>query len=175
MPNGTHIYEFPFLVSISTVYSQSNETGSSQATELEGAKRCFTYLQQLGLSITTFVSDRHKGIAKWIRESCVSTTHYCDIWHIARSVSKKLVGASKLKGCEGIKDWIKGVHRHIYWCATSTKAGFQSLIVAKWKSFIRHISNKHTNHPDKLYKQCNHGVLEPRKWIKVGKNCGFNP
>lgn len=92
-----------------------------------------------------------------------------------RSVSKKLVGASKLKGCEGIKDWIKGVRRHIYSCATSTKAGFQSLIVAKWKSFIRHVSNKHSNHPDELYKQCNHGVLEPRKWIKVGKNGCFNP
>ena len=86
-----------------------------------------------------------------------------------------LVGASKLKGCDGIKDWIKEVRRHIYWCATFPKAGFQSLIVAKWKSLIRHISNKHSNHPDQLCKQCNHGVLEPRKLITVGKNCCVNP
>jgi len=58
------------------VFSQAIETGSSQATELEGARRSFTYLQQLGLSITTFVSDCHKGISKWIRENCVNTTHY---------------------------------------------------------------------------------------------------
>ena len=72
MPIITHIYEFPYLVPISTVYSQANETGSSQATEL-----LRNYLQQLGLSIAPFVSDRQKGIAKWIRENY-------DIWHIAR-------------------------------------------------------------------------------------------
>ncbi|KAL9970830.1 hypothetical protein ACROYT_G023277 [Oculina patagonica] len=147
---------------------QANEAGNSPGTEVEGAKRCFQYLQQLGLSISIFVSDRHRSIAKWVRENCPNTVHYYDIWHIARSVSKKLLGASKNKGCEVIKDWIKGVRRHIYWCATSTKAGFQALIIAKWKSFIRHVSNKHSNHPDELYKECNHGVLEPRRWIKVG-------
>ena len=40
---------------------------------------------------------------------------------------------------------------------------------------IIHVSYKHSNHPDELYKQCNHGVLEPRKWINVGKNGCFNP
>ena len=42
--------------------SQANETGGSQQTELEGAKRCFNYLKGLGLSIGIFVSDRHKGL-----------------------------------------------------------------------------------------------------------------
>lgn len=45
---------------------QANETGGSQQTELEGAKRCFSYLQRVGLTIAIFVSDRHRGIAKWI-------------------------------------------------------------------------------------------------------------
>ena len=63
--------------------------GGSQQTELEGAKRCFAYLQQLGLSITIFVSDCHRGIAKWIRKTCVDAIHYFDIWHVARSLSKK--------------------------------------------------------------------------------------
>ncbi|KAK3743480.1 hypothetical protein QZH41_013093, partial [Actinostola sp. cb2023] len=147
---------------------QANETGSSQQTEIEGAKRCFTFLQQLGLSISTFVSDRHRGIAKWIRESYANTQHYYDIWHVARSISKKLLAASKEKGCGVIKDWMKGIRRHLYWCATSTKAGFQALITAKWKSFICHVANKHTDHPDPLFKQCNHGDLQPRKWIKIG-------
>lgn len=83
---------------------QANETGGSQQTELEGAKRCFQYLQQLGLKVSVFVSDRHRGIAKWIREVCKETTHYYDIWHVARSVTKKLLAASKEKGCEIIKE-----------------------------------------------------------------------
>ena len=43
---------------------------------------------------------------------------------MARSVTIKLLRAGKEKGCEIIKDWIKGIKQHIYWCATSTKAGF---------------------------------------------------
>lgn len=53
--------------------------------ELEGAKRCFGFLHQLGLNISVFVSDRHRGIAKWIRETCTNTSHFYDIWHVARS------------------------------------------------------------------------------------------
>ena len=51
-------------------------------------KYCFAYLQQLGLSITIFVSDRHRGIAKWIRETCVDTINYFNIWHVATFFDK---------------------------------------------------------------------------------------
>lgn len=49
---------FSFIVRPTAFFcaiTQANETGDSQQTELEGAKRCFAYLQQLGLSITIFV------------------------------------------------------------------------------------------------------------------------
>ena len=121
-------------------------------------------VQHLSLPIGILVSDRHRGIAKWIRENCVNTKHYFDIWHVARSLGKKLLALSREKGCEIIKEWMKGIRKHLYWCATSTKAGFESLILATWSSFLRHVSNKHNNHPDPLYKQCCHGQLEPRKW-----------
>ena len=119
------------------------------------------------------MSDRHRGIAKWIREVCKETTHYYDIWHVARSVTKKLLAASKEKGCEIIKEWSKGIRRHLYWSATSTKLGFSNLILAKWKSFLRHVANKHANHPDPLYHKCNHEELPPRKWIKIGELSHF--
>ena len=115
-----------------------------------------------------FISDRHLGIAKWIRESCPQTQHFFDIWHVARTISKKLLKASKEKGCDVISPWIKAIRNHLYWCAASTKQGFEALIVAKWKSFLRHVANKHDDHPDPLYKKCNHGTIEPRKWIKIG-------
>lgn len=148
--------------------SQANETSGSQQTELEGCKRAFSFLQNVGIPIDVFVSDRHLGITKWIRECCSSTKHFFDIWHMARTISKKLTKASKEKGCAAIGLWIKGVRNHLYWCATSTKQGFQDLIVAKWKSFMRHVANKHLDHPDKLFEKCSHGPLERRKWIKIG-------
>lgn len=63
---------------------------------------------------------------------------------------------------------MKGIRRHLYWSATSTKPGFGNLILAKWHSFMRHVANRHTDHPDPLYKECCHEELQPRKWIKIG-------
>ena len=160
--------EVVFNIQLSAIH-QANETSGSQQTELEGCKRSFAFLKQLGLTVSVFISDRHRGIGKWIRESCPGTKHYFDIWHVARSITKKLLKGSKEKGCEIIACWIKGIRKHLYWCATSTKGGFGSLIAAKWNSFLRHVVNKHTEHPNPLYTKCNHGELEQRKWIKIGK------
>ena len=117
--------------------------------ELEGCKRSFQFLKQLGLSISLFFSDRHRSIEKSIRKSCPSTKHYFDIWHVARTIIKKLLKASKEKGCEVISSWIRGIRKHQYWCATSSKSGFGSLISAKWYS-LQHVSNQHKNHGSKL-------------------------
>ena len=63
---------------------------------------------------------------------------------------------------------MKGVRTHLYWCATSTKQGFEELILAKWKSFMHHVTDKHENDPDPLFKKCLHGDIERRKWIYNG-------
>ena len=137
--------------------------------ELEGAKRAFSYLHSVGLRIRVFISDRHRGIAKWIRESQTSCSHYFDIWHIAQSIGKAMLKLGKEKGCERIGNWIKGARNHLYWCATSTKQGFEELIAAKWKSFMQHVANKHENHPSPLYKKCAHDdQIENRRWIRIG-------
>ena len=34
---------------------------------------------------------------------------------------------------------------------------------------MRHITNKHEDHPDPLFPKCVHGEIDKRKWIKVGK------
>ncbi len=137
--------------------------------ELEGVKRCFRYLQDK-LDIKTFISDRHRGVAKWLREDPeTSVNHFYDIWHVARTVVKKLEKAGKKKHCENIKEWITAIRNHIYWCATSTQEGFGELIVAKWKSFMNHIQDTHENHEDNSFPKCAHGRLEQKRpWIKNG-------
>ena len=39
-------------------------------------------------------------------------------------------------------------------------------MVVKWKLFLHHVCNKHTDHPDPMYLKCAHGELDKRKWIK---------
>ena len=136
--------------------------------ELFGAKKSFHFLKSSGLQISSFISDRHKSIAKWIRISEPQTSHYHNFWHVSKSITRKLLAASKETGNELIKDWMKGIRNHLYWCALSTKQGFGDMIVAKWKSMMRHISNKHTDHPNPLFKQCAHGDIEPRDYIPKG-------
>lgn len=138
--------------------------------ELKGAQDSFTFLERAGIEIATFISDRHRGIAKWIKENRPNTTHFFDIWHLAKSIGKKLLKIGKESGCEVIVKWQKSIRNHLHWCAISTKTGFQELIIAKWKSLLRHISNKHKKHPESLFKQCLHGKLTRKHWIKVGKH-----
>ena len=132
--------------------------------ELEGAKRCFHFLQSKELSVDTFISDRHKGIAKWIKQTQPKTSHFFDIWHVARSIHKKLFKASKEKGYENIKYWLNGVRNHLYWCVTSTELGFEELILAKWKC-----SNTHKDHPYSLFTACAHEEIAQRRWNKIGR------
>lgn len=136
--------------------------------ELDGAQRCFKFLKDSGLQIPIFISDRHKGIAKWIRTSEKETQHFNDLWHVSKGLSKKILKASKEKGCDLLVFWIKGIRTHLYWSAMSTKMGYGDMIVAKWKSIVRHITNKHENHPDELFPKCAHEELDDRLWLQVG-------
>ena len=135
--------------------------------ELDGAKKCFTFIQDKGFTISTFVSDRHLSLGKWIRET-QSCKHLIDIWHVSKSLCKKLTRASKEKDCGIIGEWITGIRNHLYWCALSTPQGFGEMILAKWMSLLRHIADKHHNHPNPLFPCCAHGDIDKRKWIKIG-------
>ena len=78
--------------------------------------------------------------------------------------------SKKEKGYELVKEWIKGVRNHLYWCTTSSTQGFQEMIIAKWRSFMRHVCNKRKDHVHSLFKECAHDDdIEPRKWMKIGK------
>lgn len=39
------------------------------------------------------------------------------------------------------------------------------MILAKLESFMRHVANKHDYHPDNLFPNCAHDVLESRLFV----------
>ena len=82
--------------------------------ELAGAKSCFEYLQNSGIKIATFISDRHMGIAKWIRESQPEIHHFNDLWHVVKGITKKLTKVGKEKGNEKLLVWVKAIRSHLY-------------------------------------------------------------
>ena len=83
-------------------------------------------------------------------------------------IQKALSKLSKENGCEALAEWIRPCENHLYWSATTTFSGNGKVIWAKFASFLSHIVNKHSNLTDALFNKCFHGVIQPRKWLKVG-------
>ncbi|XP_061891027.1 uncharacterized protein LOC133641150 [Entelurus aequoreus] len=145
---------------------QSNECLGSYHMEMEGLKRMVELLISWDLDVGVLVTDRHRQIAKWIRENMPNTRHCYDIWHVAKSIGKKLKAIYKHKDCEDLKPWVQSIINHLYWAAVSTPPGEGELLVAKWKSVERHIQNIHKDHGD-LFPICTHGQLQrQKKWLK---------
>ena len=53
--------------------------------EFEGFKRSLQFLENDGLNVTTFISDRNLSIAKYFREERKDVLHYFDLWHSKKS------------------------------------------------------------------------------------------
>lgn len=148
---------------------QSNEVKGSYHMEMEGLVRSIRLLKKKKFKIETVVTDRHKQIAKWIRENMAETNHYYDIWHMAKSLKKKIDPLAKLKDCELVGEWKRSLVNHLYWSAVSTPNGDGEMIQAKWLSLDNHIHNKHRGH-GKPFPKCAHKNLKragrKKKWFK---------
>ena len=59
---------------------------SSYHMEKEGLVRAVDFIEGQGLDIGVLVTDRHRQIAKWVRENMSSTDHRYDIWHLAKGM-----------------------------------------------------------------------------------------
>ncbi|XP_022802453.1 TGF-beta receptor type-1-like isoform X2 [Stylophora pistillata] len=103
------------------------------------------------------------NIAKWICTSCLGTAHFYDMWHVARSVIKKLLKVGKEKGCDNEFMGKRKKKTSILVCNLNKNRDW-----LKWTSFLRHVANRHKAHPGALFKSCRLGKLKPRKWIKIG-------
>ncbi|KAG9266257.1 hypothetical protein AMEX_G20781 [Astyanax mexicanus] len=143
---------------------QSNEVGGSHNMEKEGLKRSLQHLESKGVAVDYIVTDRHPQIQKFLRDRQI--THYYDVWHLEKGLSKKLGKVAKEKDCEVVKKWQQGIKNHVYWCATSSSSGPEK--VAKWTSVVNHVQDKHT-HDNPLYPQCQHPIRQSRdrkKWFQ---------
>ena len=147
--------------------------------EKEGLTRALKHLGDKGLEIQVLVTDRHKQIAKWIREAHPAIKHYFDVWHVAKGMKtnlegnnillmvvhlpaglhKKIEALAKQKQCELVAKWQKSVINHLYQCVASTTDGYCDTIKAKWLSLDNHIHNKHTSHGSQLFPKCVHRRL----------------
>ena len=69
-------------------FLQKNEVGNkSNLMEIEGLIRTLMWVDNALIPVSAIVTDRHRQIAKHIREKVVPISgvqHYYDVWHVAK-------------------------------------------------------------------------------------------
>ncbi|KAG0437413.1 hypothetical protein HPB47_017456 [Ixodes persulcatus] len=85
-------------------------------------------------------------------------------------IKKKIVAVARTKQHSVLLKWLKTIVRHLHWCAR-TSNGDNKLVMAKWTSLIRHISDVH-QHLDSLHPSCEHGDVPDRLWLAEADACG---
>ncbi|XP_056437954.1 uncharacterized protein LOC130374996 [Gadus chalcogrammus] len=152
---------------------QSSEVPNSSWCEMEGLKRSIGLLRRNDLHLSTLITDRHRQVAKWVREELCpeGTQHYFDVWHIGKSLGKALDTASKDRQCEQLQLWRPATVNHLYWTAASTPDGNPAVMEAKWRSLVNHIQDIH-DHDTPAFSSCAHAPLEgdqrDKEWLEPG-------
>ncbi|CAM4572695.1 unnamed protein product [Leuciscus chuanchicus] len=153
--------------------NQCSEVPNSNWCELEGLKRSITLLRGQDLQVSTLITDRHRQVAKWVREEMCTegTRHFFDVWHVGKGLSKALDMAAKEKDCGDLMLWRPAIINHLYWTAASTPDGNPDVMEAKWKSMVNHIQDIH-EHDTPAFPCCAHLPLEgeqrKKEWLEPG-------
>lgn len=151
---------------------QVTETTSSVAMEKEGFQRCMQKLDKADINVSVVATDRHIGIASLCKKQYPYIDHQFDIWHVAKSIVKKLTKSAKKKGCEDLFPWIKSICNHLWW-ACQTSKGNGELLREKWISIVNHVINVHSWGGSNVFVKCSHPSLTNEistqtKWLIRG-------
>ena len=78
---------------------QVSEVANSYQMEKEGLHRAIQKVQSEGFTIAVLATDRHSQVTKYMKEEHPQIDHQYDVWHLAKSVVKKLTEKAKPKKC----------------------------------------------------------------------------
>ena len=148
---------------------QVTDTGTSGTMEREGLRRCLTkVLSEFNLNLGTLATDRHRQISAVMRADYPNIIHQYDVWHVSKSVTKKLTKEGIKNGHSSLLPWIQSISNHLWWSAKTCNSN-PDVLVAKWSSIVHHIVNVHTWQDDH-FSSCQHESLDNAqrrtKWLK---------
>ena len=151
---------------------QVSEVSSSNAMEREGFKRCMENIHNRGADVKVVATDRHVSIRSDIKKNFPNVQHQFDVWHVSKSITKKLTEKAKRKECSELFPWIKSVTNHLWWCA-DTCEGDKDLLREKWISIVYHTANIHSWDSADLYHECLHPPIprdeaRSKQWLRPG-------
>jgi hypothetical protein len=142
--------------------------GSSTNMEVLGFERCLQQLLDNGFTIHTIATDRHVQVRSLLKNKYPMISHQFDVWHVAKSIRKKLVSVSHKKVNSDLTPWAQSICNHLWWCAGNCN-GDADLLVDMWSSIVHHTVNHH-EFPGNTYTKCAHAPLTDdeqrrKKWL----------
>lgn len=148
---------------------QVTQTGSSSTMERAG---CFDVLQRLEAesNVSLLTTDRHCQIRAMMTNEFPHIKHQFDIYHVDKSLRKKIADKAKRKGYEMLQFWLKALSNHLWWCC-ATCSGNAELLKEKWLSFLHHVTDVHSWNCSHLFHKCAHRALtraerKEKAWLK---------
>lgn len=142
-------------------------------------KACELLLQELEkndeCNINVFLTDRHKGIRCYIRTHHPNIEHEFDVWHLSKSLTKRLKTLEKNHHSAFM--WKTSIINHLWWSA-QTCDGNGTVLVEKFTSVLYHISNIHRWNDNEQIKKCEHDPLTDEEiknklWIPKNSDSYF--
>ncbi|XP_018108036.1 uncharacterized protein LOC108711131 isoform X2 [Xenopus laevis] len=138
-------------------------------TEQIALKKCLDNLEAKGVDIKVLATNQNSSVRKFMKSKSATINHKFGVWHICKSLVKKLTAASKKRKCKDIAQWIGPITNHLIWCVQTCDQNVD-LLLDKWRSLMYHIANRHTFKNLKHYTKCQHKQLtaqeqKVRKWI----------
>lgn len=75
--------------------------------EKAGFNSCIDFLIDHGIPVTVITTDRSPSVIKEMKDNYPEIEHQFDIWHVAKSVKKKLFLTSKKNYASVLHGWIR--------------------------------------------------------------------
>lgn len=150
---------------------------SSVALETKGCREVLKELSDFGANVKILCTDCSPSVSKMMRTEFPDINHQYDLYHLEKRIRKMLVKGAAGKDCDDLKDWIKPITSHLWWCAQNCEND-PNILREKWISSIYHVTNKHDWRRLGVFEhvtRCEHAPLsraemKKKKWLKAGSN-----
>ena len=124
------------------VVQLGQEENSSVGMEKVGLKSCLEKVLSHEVPVSVLTTDRSPSVIKMMKTDFPEIDHQFDIWHLAKSIKKNILSASKKKSTAVLNDWLRSIINHLYFCAQSCDGNAEKLIEL-WLSELNHICGVH--------------------------------
>ncbi|XP_070573895.1 uncharacterized protein [Ptychodera flava] len=150
--------------------TQVTEVANSNAMEKAGFIKTLDRIIDDNIPVSTVATDRHVQIGATMKKRYPTISHQYDVWHLSKSIKKKLAEFGKKKKYSSLLPWIQSVSNHLWWSAATCEGNQQSLR-ERWTSIVHHVVNVHSWSGNQSFHECNHPEIPDTSnidWLEIG-------